>query len=82
MKKRGSRLGGVTGQYALRFMGMDSFILSRSVIAALQRAGVIDGPATSKTAQRKIQDAFNAWHKESGESYTRISRILGMSIDG
>lgn len=82
MKKRGSRLGGVTGQYALRFMGMDSFILSRAVIAALQRADVIDGAATSKTAQRKIQDAFNVWHKESGESYTRISRILGMSIDG
>lgn len=82
MKKRGSRLGGVTGQYALRFLGKDSFILSRSVVAALHEAGVIDGPATSKSALRKIQDAFNRWHEESGESYTRISRILAMSVEG
>jgi len=82
MKKRGSRLGGVTGQYALRFLGKDSFILSRSVLAALKLAGVIDGPATSKAAQRKVQEAFNAWRAESGESYTRMSRILAMSVDG
>ena len=81
MKKRGSRLGGVTGQYALRFLGKDSFILSRPVVAALHRAGVIDGPATSKGALRKIQAAFNAWRAESGESYTRISRILALSVD-
>ena len=81
MKKRGSRLGGVTGQYALRFLGKDCFILSRGVASALAQAGVVDGPVTSKTAQRKIQDAFNAWHDESGESYTRISRILAMSVD-
>lgn len=82
MKKRGSRLGGVTGQYALRFLGKDSFILSRSVVAALHRAGVVDGPATSKGAQRKVQAAFNAWAEESGESYTRMSRILALSVDG
>ncbi len=80
MKKRGNRLGGTTGQYALRFMGKDCFILSRAVANALACAGVVDGPTTSKTAQRKIQDAFNAWADESGESYTRMSRILAMSI--
>ncbi|GHA56774.1 3-methyladenine DNA glycosylase [Amylibacter ulvae] len=80
MKKRGSRLGGTTGQYALRFMGKDCFILSRSVASALQAAGVVDGPTTSKTAQAKIQDAFNTWHDQSGESYTRISRTLAMSV--
>lgn len=82
MKKRGSRLGGVTGQYALRFLGKDCFILSRGVASALVQAGVVDGPVTSKTAQRKIQDAFNHWHDETGESYTRISRVLAMSVDG
>jgi 3-methyladenine DNA glycosylase Tag len=80
MKKRGNRLGGTTGQYALRFLGKDSFILSRSVVQALNRAGVIDGAATSKTAQRAVQAAFNEWHRQSGESYTRISRILAMSV--
>ncbi|MCP5073011.1 MAG: 3-methyladenine DNA glycosylase [Rhodobacteraceae bacterium] len=80
MKKRGARLGGTTGQYALRFLGKDSFILSRSVVAALNAAGVIDGAATSKTARKKVQDAFNSWAEESGESYTRMSRVLAMSV--
>jgi len=80
LKSRGTRLGGSTGQYALRFMGYDSFILSRSVIAALHSAGVIDGPATSKTALARIQAAFNDWHQESGASYAQISRVLAVSV--
>lgn len=82
MKTRGARLGGVTGQYALRFLGRDCFILSGSVVAALNMAQVIDGKASSKTALRKVQDAFNRWHAESGESYTRLSRLLALSADG
>lgn len=81
LKSGGNRLGGMTGQYALRFLGRDCFILSRSVVAALQQAGVIDGPATSQKALRAIQDAFNNWHSDSGESYTDISRTLGFSVD-
>ena len=81
MKLRGNRLGGMTGQYALRFLGRDCFILSRSVVGALHRAGVIDGPATSQKAQRAIQEAFNKWRNDSGESYTAISRTLAYSVD-
>ena len=80
MKKRGSRLGGATGQYALRFLGKESFILSRDVTAALISAGVIDKPATSKTALRGVQAAFNEWKAESGEDMTRLSRILAISV--
>lgn len=80
MKARGARLGGATGQYALRFAGYDNFILSRSVVAGLKAAGVIDGPATSKTALAKIQAAFNDWHQESGESYSAMSRVLAFSV--
>lgn len=81
LKKRGSRLGGMTGQYALRFLGRDCFILSSSVVAALKIAGVIDGPATSQKALKAVQDAFNDWHAESGESFARISRTLALSVD-
>lgn len=80
MKKRGARLGGTTGQYCLRYFGKDCFILSRSVVDALAQAGVIDGKATSKTALKQVQNAFNTWHKQTGESYTRLSRILAMSV--
>jgi 3-methyladenine DNA glycosylase Tag len=80
LKKRGSRLGGATGQYALRFAGYGNFILSKSVVAALNRAGVIEGAATSKSALAKVQAAFNQWAEESGESHARISRVLAFSV--
>lgn len=80
LKKRGSRLGGMTGQYGLRFLGYDAFILSNSVVAALNMAGVIDGAATSKSAQKKVQEAFNAWAEESGDSHAVISRTLALSV--
>ena len=82
LKTRGAHLAGASGQYALRFLGKDCFILSRSVVAALNEAGVIDGAATSKRARLAIQAAFNDWHAQSGESYTRMSRVLALSTDG
>ncbi|MDV7142206.1 DNA-3-methyladenine glycosylase I [Tropicimonas sp. TH_r6] len=80
LKKRGARLGGMTGQYALRCAGYDALILSKSVVAGLNMAGVIDGAATSKTAMRKAQAAFNEWHAESGERYAVISRTLAAAV--
>jgi 3-methyladenine DNA glycosylase Tag len=38
--RRGSRLGGRTGQILLRFLGYDAFILSRDVVACLRDAGL------------------------------------------
>lgn len=76
----GSRLGGTTGQYLLRHMGKDSFILSRDVVARLVEEGVIDGAPGSKKAMAAVQAAFNAWVKESGRSLTTISRVLAQSI--
>jgi 3-methyladenine DNA glycosylase Tag len=80
LKKRGSRLGGNTGQYVLRFMGKDSFILSANVTARLIAENIIDKPATSKKALHQVQDAFNGWSKESGRGLTEISRVLAMSV--
>ena len=80
LKKRGARLGGMTGPYALRSLGYDNFILSKSVVAALNLAGVIDGAATSKKAQMAAQEAFNTWAEESGESHAVISRVLAFAV--
>ncbi len=82
LAEHGSRLGAATGQYFLRFVGKDSFILSRDVSAALVRAGVIEKSATSKKAMAAVQDAFNQWNEESGLSLTATSRVLARSIDG
>ena len=80
LKKRGNRLGGNTGAYFLRFMGVDSFILSQDVVARLIAEGVVDKPPTSKAALAAVQAAFNDWQQQSGRSLTEISRILAMSI--
>ena len=80
LKKRGSRLGGNTGQYFLRFMGKDSYVLSRDVVARLIAEGVIDKEPTSKSAMAAVQEAFNTWRSQSGRSQKEISRTLAMSI--
>ncbi|WP_424984489.1 DNA-3-methyladenine glycosylase I [Microbulbifer sp. S227A] len=80
LKARGARLGGMSGQYAMRFAGRDSFILSRDVTARLIAEGVIDKPATSKRAMQSVQAAFNTWMDQSGRSLTEISRVLAMSV--
>ena len=81
LQKHGSHLGANTASYALRFSGVPSFILSNDVTAALIHAGIIDKPATSKTAKKVVQEAFNQWVEESGKNLTYISRVLAHSID-
>ena len=79
LKKRGSRLSGMTAQYFLRFSGWDAWILSKDVSAALVREGVVDKPPTSKAAIAKVQAAVSEWAAESGRSQSEISRILALS---
>lgn len=82
LKRRGSRLGGTTGQYALRFSGRDGFILSASVIAALVREKVVDRAVFSRQALSQVQAAFNGWVRESGRPMMQVSRVLALSADG
>jgi 3-methyladenine DNA glycosylase Tag len=78
----GSRLGGNTGMYFLRFSGWDGFIFSKDGTAAMVEAGVVDKyPISGKGAFKKAQAAMNVWHKESGRPYSEISRILALSTD-
>jgi 3-methyladenine DNA glycosylase Tag len=79
--KHGSRLGGNTGQYFLRWVGWDAFILSRDLIAALRDAGLeISESPNSKRDLARIQEQMNAWAEETGLPYMHLSRILAMSI--
>lgn len=80
IKKDGARLGGTTGQYAMRFSGRDAFILSRDVTARLIAEQVIDKPATSKGAMKAVQSAFNTWMDQSGRGLTEISRVLAFTV--
>ena len=79
--KHGSRLGGNTGQYLLRWLGWDTFIMSRDMILALRDAGLdIGEAATSKKDQAKVQAQINEWVAATKLPRAHISRILSMSI--
>jgi len=81
LAKRGSRLGGNTGQRLLRFLGWDGFVTSKDVVACLRDAGLEVAEAiTSKRDLAKVQAQFNAWAEETGLPYVQLSRICAMSI--
>lgn len=79
--KHGSRLGGNTGQYLLRWLGWDTFVLSRDMVLALRDAGleIGDSPSARKD-MAAIQTQMNDWAAETGLPRAHISRILAMSI--
>ena len=81
LAKRGSRLGGNTGQMFLRFVGWDGFVTSQDVVACLRDAGLdIGEEVKSKGDLAKVQAQFNAWAEETGLPYVHLSRICAMSI--
>lgn len=81
LKRRGSRLGGFTGQMFLRHMGVDTPMLTPDVVTALREQGVFQQKSpTSKQALRDIQAAFTTWQQESGRSLSAISRALACSV--
>jgi len=84
LKKRGSRLGGNTAQYFLRFMGRDSFVFGKDVVRGLIAAGLdlnADGkPPTSRAHRAAVQAAFNQWRSESGWPLAHISKTLACTV--
>ena len=81
LTKRGSRLGGNSGQMFLRFVGWDGFVTSQDVVACLRNAGLdISEEVKSKGDLAKVQAQFNAWAAETGLPYVHLSRICAMSI--
>lgn len=79
--KHGTRLGGATGQYFLRWIGWDTFVVSSDMSAALRDAGLdIAETPTSKRDLARIQLQLSEWRRETGLPYQHLSRILSMSI--
>ena len=71
--RRGSRLGGNTGQMLLRFLGWDGFVTSKDVVACLRDAGLdVPEEVKSKGDLAKVQGQFNAWAKETGLPYIHL----------
>jgi 3-methyladenine DNA glycosylase Tag len=81
LETRGARLGGLTGQRALRRLGVDSFVLSSDVVARLMAEDVVSKMPSSKRDMTAVGEAFNNWVNQSGRSLTQISQVLAASID-
>lgn len=79
LKKHGKRLGGNTGPYALRFLGVDTFLLSKDVEDYFTQHGIITGSARSKRSLTAIQNAFLTWQQQSGRSLTELSQLVAYS---
>ena len=80
LKKHGSRLGGNIGPYALRFLGKDTFLLSRDVEAYLREQEIIEGGLTSQRSLKAIQAFFNELQQQSGRSLCELSRLIAFSV--
>lgn len=81
LKTHGSRLGGNSGMYFLRWVGKDGFVLSKDVVLTLKSSGldIADRPSTKRDLI-KIQDQFNTWHKETKLPFCHLSRIAACSV--
>lgn len=80
LKKHGSRLGGNTGPYALRTLGVDTFLLSRDVEGFLRNHGIVDGGIGSRKSLSATQVYFNELQEQSGRSLSALSRIVSFGF--
>lgn len=80
LKTHGSRLGGNTGPYALRALGVDTFLLTRDVEDFLRLHGIIDTGIGSKKALQSAQSFFNDLQQQSGRSLGELSRMISFTF--
>lgn len=80
IKRHGSLLGGNITPYALRRLGVDTFIFSQDVTAYLRHHAVVEAGLGSKKGMLQAQYAFNLWRRQSGLSFSEISKTIAFSM--
>jgi 3-methyladenine DNA glycosylase Tag len=81
LAKRFQQMGGNSGPSFLRMAGKDTFILTHSVIAALNHWKAFAGTPKSRLDRAKVQTVFNAWAGETGLPLAHLSMTLALSVD-
>ena len=76
LRKHGSRLGGNTGPFALRTLGVDTFLFTQDVEGFLRSHGIVDGGRNSQRALTAAQAYFNDRRAQSGKSLAELCRII------
>ena len=80
LKKHGSRLGGNTGPYALRTLGVDTFLMTADVEFFLRENEIVDSGIHSLRALKAAQSYFNNLREESGRSLSELSRLVSLGV--
>ena len=80
LAKRFRQLGGNSGPYFLRMAGKDTFILSYSVVQALNHWGAFKGEPKGKKDRARVGEIFNAWAAETGLPLAHLSMTLAVSL--
>jgi len=81
LAKRFHQLGGNSGPYFLRMAGKDTFILTYSVVQALQHWRALSGEPKGKKDRARVGEIFNAWAEETGLPLAHLSMTLAVSVD-
>src|SRR5262245_32383739 len=79
LAKRFQQMGGNSGPYFLRMAGKDTFVLTTSVVAALNHWKAFAGEPKSKADRARAQAAFNGWAGETGLPLAHLSMTLALS---
>jgi 3-methyladenine DNA glycosylase Tag len=80
LKRNGSRLGGNTGPFALRTLGVDTFLLTADVEGFLRSYDIVDSGIGSRRALDAAQAYFNELRAESGRSLSALSRLVSLTF--
>ncbi len=81
LSRRCAQMGGSSAAYFLRMAGKDTFLLTPSTIAALQRWNAFGKEPKSKADRAAVQDIFNGWSEKTKLPLAHLSAILAASID-
>ncbi len=76
-----AQMGGRSAPYFLRMVGKDTFVLTSSVVKALDAFGAWQGEPRSRGDRQAVQAIFNAWMEETGRPLCQLSQILAMAVD-
>lgn len=80
LKKKGSRLGGNTGPYALRALGKDTFLMTNDVTQYFVARGIISGSPTGKRNLQIVQTCINQLAEQGNRTLQEISTLIAMSV--
>ena len=81
LARRFYQLGGNSGPYFLRMAGKDTFVLTYSVVKALQHWRAFPGEPKGKKGRASVGEIFNAWAEETELPLAHLSVTLAASVE-